>query len=78
MGYDSFDGGSHSRHQWVAIDHERVPQWDKVDPERQAAANAHGNSLMPMRLADKFYVVRACQLCPEVWWQEYVVAEAVR
>lgn len=67
MGYESFDGGSHGTHEWVAIGHERVQQRDgsKV-------------GTLGWLLPDRFYVIRACQLCREVWWQEYDITAATR
>ena len=74
MSYESFDGGSHGTHQWVALGHERVPQWDD---SRAGPIPDSTSYRMAERLPDKWYIVRACQLCTEVWWQEYDVTEAV-
>lgn len=73
MGYDSFDGGSHDPHRWVPVGQISVPQWD----DSKAGPTDSGNYVLPVRLRDKFYIIRACSMCPEVWWQEYDPNKAV-
>lgn len=73
MSYESFDGGSHSTHDWVPVGHERLAQWDAS----RAGPVGKDSFQCPERLADKTYVVRACSKCPEVWWQEYDATEAM-
>lgn len=64
----------HRDHDWVPLGERGVPQFD----DSKAGPTATGGYRMAERLADKWYIIRACRLCTEVWWQEYDPAVAMK
>ncbi len=65
-------------HEWQPVGSEIVSQWEELDPEAVKRSREHGNSLMAMPAKPKTYIIRACRLCSEVWWQEYDLATVRR
>jgi len=58
----------HGTHVWLPVGHITLPQWDSS----KAGTTKSGNHILPDRLPDKFYIIRACSECTGVWWQEYI------
>jgi hypothetical protein len=73
MSYDSFDGGSHGTHQWRAVGYEKIDY--TVRTVRPIANRGTATELGEPDL--RHYVVRACELCPEVWFQQFDPVRAV-
>ena len=70
MSYDSWDGGSHGSHQWRAVGYEKIDHtvWSKGGP---TASGTGWRLPLPGKEDIRHYIVRACELCPEVWLQEF-------
>lgn len=64
MGYDSFEGGTHSVHEWVPVGFGWIPVFTDGGPTPSA-----GYAICERN--DRTFVVRACRLCPEIWVQEF-------
>lgn len=71
MSYESFDGGSHGSHQWVPLAHEKAEY--EITPWRTTPS---GNVIVGTS-GLRYYIVRACSWCDEVWWQEYDPSRAM-